>query len=53
MRNRTMLPEFFENNGKVVKVHNKDNRIGWIEFRRGDATYTLNLHETELEELDE
>lgn len=46
-----MLPEFFENKGKIVKVHKKDDRIGWVEFRRGELSYTLNLHETELEEV--
>lgn len=51
MKNRSMLPEHFKNKGKVIKLHIKDKRIGWIEFPAyiGDCTEVLNLHEVELE----
>lgn len=55
MINRSMLPEHFKNNGKVIKLHEKDKRIGWVEFPevQGKSTYVLNLHEVELEDDDE
>ncbi len=52
MKNRKMLPEFFDNKGKVVRIHDKDKRICWIEFCKQGQTYILNLHEIELEETE-
>lgn len=53
MKNRKMLPEFFENKGKIVRLHDKDKHICWVEFGESGQTYMLNLHEVELEDYDE
>lgn len=50
-----MLPDMFINDGKITKVHEKDDRIVWASFPMkydDQLFYTLNLHETELEVLD-
>ena len=58
--NRSMLHPVFSDEGEVIKVHEKDNRVGWVIFLpfEGDLvgsgiSETLNLHETELEVLNE
>ena len=56
LKDRKMLPDLFENIGTVVKLHSKDSRICWVCFPlKGDddPIYSLNLHEVELEVLNE
>ena len=49
LKNRAMLSEYFDNEGTVIQLHYKNEKICWVEFETGGLSETLNVHETELE----